>query len=150
MFHFEEEIVDDRTKGAGILALCIDTGNLLVGYRPEGKYSSIGGYLKYGEKFWETAAREFTEETGYDGPISLLRGFHYHNPVKNFEYVNFLGIVPTEFEPILDDSHTDICWVSLSEIFGGRMDFLPEFEDFLFESKPMIDNLLCTFGILNP
>lgn len=150
MIEFHMPVPDDLHRGAGILAFCITTGRVLLGYRLENKYSSIGGYAQYGEKYREAAVREFQEETNYSGPILLLRGYHHQSPIKNFEYVNFIGLIPDEFEPIMDETHTEMKWASISELYGGKLELKSEFEDFILESKPIIDELLCAFGLLNP
>jgi 8-oxo-dGTP pyrophosphatase MutT (NUDIX family) len=144
------EHVDCPYKAAGILALCMETGRVLIALHGDLKrYTSVGGHLVWGEKFVEGALREFVEETLYDGTIALVRGYHYTSPVKNFEYVNFIGIVPHEFQPMWDHENLSMEWVSLSQLYGGRLNLLNEFETFTIESRPLIDCLVRTFGLLN-
>ncbi len=142
--------VDDKSKAAGILPIAIDSGRMLMGLRHDGTYSTIGGFLCWGEKFREGAIREFVEETLYEGPLLLLKGYTYQSPVKDFRYVNYLGICPTEFEPQLDEENVEAEWFTLSQLYAGGLPLKKEFEDFLFESKPMIDSLMENFGVLNP
>lgn len=141
--------VDDKSRGAGIMPLAIDSGRILLSLRPEGTYSTIGGYMCWGEKYTEGAMREFAEETLYEGPILLLRGYRYQSPVKNFEYINFIGICPREFEPILDEENIEAEWFSLSQLYAGGLPLHRDFEHFLFEARPLIDSLMENLGLLN-
>lgn len=136
---FHEE-VDDKTKAAGILPLCAESGRFLLNMRPQGCYSTFGGYLCYGESFIEGAIREFSEETLYSGIISLIRSSSHHNVVKNLTYVTFLGICLEEFQPDLNEESIDFGWFSLSQLFGGRLKLHHPFENFLFENKEFIVN----------
>ena len=89
-------------RGAGILAIAEDTGNVLVALRSDyvnepGTWGTVGGKVDNNESFEEAAIREFEEETGYAGPIDLIPGYKFvDGPV--FEYQNFIGVVPEEFE----------------------------------------------------
>ena len=141
--------VDNRTKGAGILPLCIETGRFLLIMRNDGAYSTVGGHLTWGEKFAHAAIREFHEETLYDGSLILLRGFSYHSPVKNFQYINYVGLVPHEFIPNLDEENSHYDWFTLSQLYGGELPFLNEFELFLMEARPLIDNIFKGLGIFS-
>lgn len=141
--------VDNYSKAAGIMPLASDTGRVLLGLRPEGRFSTIGGYLAWGERFSEGAMREFIEETMYTGPIILLKGYHYQSPVKNFEYANFIGMCPTEFEPQLDEENEDAEWFTMSQLYAGRLPLHQDFEEFLIEAKPMLEELMKSLGHLN-
>lgn len=141
---------DDPSRGAGIMPICIETGNVLLGMRPEGDYCSIGGHANYSESFAAAALREFQEETYYDGPLLIIKGYLYHSPVRNFQYMNFIGLVPHEFTPTLDESHMYADWVTPSQLYGGSLPLKKEFEDFIFESRHIIEKLLVNFGILHP
>ncbi len=143
------DIVDDKTRAAGVLAFAVDTGEILLGLSKEGTYTTIGGYCAIGENSAETAVREFAEETLYNGPLMLLRGFVYGSPIKNFQYINFVGIIPEKFIPQIDNELNETSWVSMSELYGGILPLKPAFEDFIFESKPLIDYLMLNFGFLN-
>ena len=144
------EHVDDKSRAAGILVLCTETGRVLLSYSAnKKKYSGFGGFLTYGESFRDGAYREFAEETMYSGPLLLMQAYRHQSPLRNFEYLNFVGIVPEEFQPILDEENVEAGWFTLSQVYGGRMPLLPEFEEFTVESKGFLDGLLQTFGILN-
>lgn len=141
--------VDNKNKAAGVLALCTETGRVLMLLRPSGLYAGVGGYLTYGEPATDGAIREFSEETMYDGPMLLMQAYRYQSPVKCFEYLNFVGIVPYEFQPMLDKENLEAEWFTLSQLYAGRMPLLPEFEEFTIEAKPLLDDLMRTFGLLN-
>ena len=132
------------------MPISIKSGRILLAMRPNRVYSTIGGHLCWGEKFREGAIREFIEETLYTGPLLLLKGYTYQSPIKNFTYVNYVGICPTEFEPMLDEENLEAEWFTTSQLYGGRLPLQREFEEFLFEAKPLIDSLISNFGILTP
>jgi len=145
-----EPNVDNKNKAAGILTFAMDSGRFLLALRKEGVYSTIGGFLCWGENRAEGAIREFEEETGYDGPLILLKGYTHENPMKNFSYTNFIGICPQEFEPILDDENIEAEWFTISQLYGGRLPLHNGFETFIFEARPLIDSMMKDFGFLNP
>lgn len=149
MRRFSDDI-DNKSKGAGIMPISIKTGRLLLALRPEGVYSTIGGYICWGEKFHEGAMREFVEETLHTGPLLLIKGYIYQSPVKNFEYINYIGICPEEFEPVLDEENLDAEWFTTSQLYAGGLPLQKEFEEFLFESRGLINSLIEDFGILTP
>lgn len=142
--------VDDKSRAAGIMPISVSTGRMLLSLRHDGSYSTIGGFLCWGEEFREGAMREFIEETLYTGPLILLKGYTYQSPVKNFEYVNYLGVCPEEFKPQLDEENIEAEWFTLSQLYAGGLPLKKEFEEFLFESRPIIDAMVENFGILTP
>jgi 8-oxo-dGTP pyrophosphatase MutT (NUDIX family) len=149
MIHNYDKQVDNKSKAAGILPLCASTGRFLLALRTEGVYSTIGGYLHWGESCRDGAIREFLEETMYDGPLLILKGYTHQSPVKNFLYTNFLGICPEEFSPILDSENVESDWFSLSQLYAGGLPLHRDFENFLIEARPLIDSMMQSFGILN-
>lgn len=117
--------------GAGILAICDYTKRALLVLRkpaqddPDAdKWSTIGGMLddaelrmdaKVGSR--EAALREFKEETGQDAPFTrLISSYEYESPDGGFTYYNFIGIVPEEFDPKLNDENVDYKWFSMSDL----------------------------------
>lgn len=142
--------IDNKKKAAGVMPLAVSSGRVLLGLRPEGVYSSIGGYVCWGENLADAAIREFVEETLYDGPLLILKGYMYQSPVKDFEYMNFLGICPQEFNPMLDEENIEAEWFSLSQLYAGGLPLHKDFEEFLCEARPLIDSLMQTLGILSP
>lgn len=142
--------IDNKSKAAGIMPIAIDSGRFLLGLRPDGVYSTIGGYVCWGEKFHEAAVREFSEETMYNGPLIILKGYTFHNPVKNFEYVNFIGVCPTEFQSRLNEENIEVEWLTLSQLYAGGLPLHRGLEEFLFEARPLIDSLMQSLGVLNP
>jgi len=142
--------VDNKSRAAGIMPISANSGRFLLALRHEGVYSTIGGYLRWGEKCAEGAIREFVEETMYDGPLLLLKGYTHQSPVKNFSYVNFLGICPQEFEPVLDQENIEAEWFSLSQLYAGELPLHKDFESFLVEARPLIDSTIKSLGLLNP
>jgi 8-oxo-dGTP pyrophosphatase MutT (NUDIX family) len=146
---FDEMNVDDKRKAAGIMPIAINSGRFLLALRPEGVYSTIGGYLHWGEECADGAIREFIEETMYDGPLLILKGYTFQSPIKNFTYTNFIGVCPTEFEPNLDAENIEAEWFSLSQLYAGGLPFHKDFELFLIQARPLIDSMMQSFGLLS-
>lgn len=99
--------------GAGILFVADTTGRVLLALRSRnttfpGTWCVVGGHVEKGETPSEAAVREAEEEVGYSGPIDLYRGFVYTSPT--FTYHNFIGFVPTQFRPILNDESLEASW----------------------------------------
>jgi len=110
-------------RGAGVLAVAKDTGNILVGLRSAyvnepGTWGTIGGKVDDDEDFEAAALREFEEETGYSGPIELISGYKFVD-AQVFEYQNFIGVVPEEFDVGATTWETSsFAWMSYEEVTG--------------------------------
>jgi len=103
------------SKAAGCIFLAKDTGRLLlahrsnrVGYEP-GTWGTWGGKIDHGETPRQTVAREVQEETGYEGITKIHPLYVYRD--GDFEYHNFLVIVPFEFVPQLNWENDNSTWV---------------------------------------
>lgn len=100
-------------SGAGVLFYAADTGRLLFlkrgphGDRP-GTWCCPGGGVEQGETPEEAARRETREEVGYDEPYDLLPMTSLED--DGFVFHNHMAVVPREFEPQLNDEHTDYVW----------------------------------------
>jgi len=104
----------ERKVGAGVLPVAQVNGKILLGLRPERVWASWGGEAKEGENPEQTAEREFREETGYDGVVTLLPGYTREDPTITFH--NFIGIVPDQFGPVLNHEHLFADWFSFEEL----------------------------------
>lgn len=125
---FEKEVYSNSKGGkfwgdvgAGVLALCEETKRFLVVLRSKdvnepGTWGTIGGMVDRGEKIKDAAAREFVEETGYDGDIFLVPAYVFKSPDKKFKYHNFIGIVDKEFETNPDWETERTEWMTLDEL----------------------------------
>ncbi len=102
-------------RGAGILVLARDTGRFLALKRSDhvanGRtWALAGGLLDPGETPEEGAAREFREETGYNGKaVELIPLVQYTSP--NFTYNNYIAIIEHEFKPLIDHENEAFAWV---------------------------------------
>lgn len=102
--------------GAGVLPFCIETKRFLVAFRSEDvnephTFGILGGALDeiIDNNVKDTATREFKEETEYDGDLELI-------PLYVYKVHNFLGIIPHEFEPVID-WETEYCeWITYDEL----------------------------------
>lgn len=102
-------------EGAGILVLARDTGRLMALKRSDhvkhGRtWALAGGLLDPGETPAHGAAREFREETNYQGnDFDLIPLAEFKQ--NGFTYNNYLAVVDHEFAPDLDHENEGFKWV---------------------------------------
>lgn len=114
---------------AGVLPVCLKTGRLLLCKRgahletEPNKWANLGGKANIGETAYETAVREFYEESGKIMPIKLIPSF-IDEKEDGFKYYNFIGLVEDEFKPIINKltvdfevEISDFKWLTLDEFF---------------------------------
>lgn len=111
-------------KGAGALFYAEDTGNFLLCLRgPNGDepdtWCGLGGGVEAGETMDEAVRREAFEEAQFpeDSPCDLRYIGCQKSP--DFEFHNYLGILPREFTPVLNDEHTDYRWCKWDDFPEG-------------------------------
>lgn len=115
------------SMGAGVLPIAKDTGRMLVQLRgaveQPGTYGVIGGAVpgKYkGDRqaIINFLKKELKEEAGYSGSVQLIDAYIFKK--GRFQYFNFLGIVPREFDayamPGYEWEVEDYEWVSWEEL----------------------------------
>lgn len=101
--------------GAGVLFFCISTGRYLWIRRSEngdfpGYWCAPGGGVEDFETIEQGVAREVKEEIGYYKPMTLI---HMNRTNKDgFVFCNHLTMVENEFEPVLNDEHTEHTWAT--------------------------------------
>jgi 8-oxo-dGTP pyrophosphatase MutT (NUDIX family) len=103
-------------QGAGLLVICKGTGHILLPLRSAnvnepGTYGVWGGKIDADEDPIRAAKREFREESGYSGPMHLVRAHVFKT--DGFSYHNFVAFVPSEFVPRLGWETESAEWVSL-------------------------------------
>jgi len=86
--------------GSGVLPIARDTGRVCMVWRSRhvhvgNCWGTVGGNMLPGQSAAECAVREMREEIGYDGPIELRPAYVFEE--RQRRYVNFIGIVPSEF-----------------------------------------------------
>jgi 8-oxo-dGTP pyrophosphatase MutT (NUDIX family) len=104
----------EHKHGAGVLPITESTGKILLGMRTEGVWATWGGGMEEGENPQETAEREFREETGYKGVVSLFPDYVREDPKITFH--NFIGIVPDQFTLIINHEHLFADWFSFEQL----------------------------------
>ncbi len=109
------------TEGAGLVGFCSETKRFLIGLRsgeviePNECWGTFGGkFDDTSESASEVSIREFDEETRYNGEIETIEGYIFEVP--NFKYHNFIGVIPNEFEPVLNWENSDFKWLTLNEL----------------------------------
>jgi len=107
--------------GAGIVAVARSTGRVLMQLRSAYvdqplTWGVVGGKLDANESNLElVAGREFKEETGYHGELSLAPAYKFVAPGGNFTYQNYIGLVDDEFQPELDWETKRFAWMELED-----------------------------------
>jgi 8-oxo-dGTP pyrophosphatase MutT (NUDIX family) len=111
---------------AGILPICKETGRILLAKRASNVdypnlWAGFGGKLEQDkgeneENITEVVKREFLEETAYKSYYSLIPAYIYTSTDGSVKYYNFIGLFENEFDPKLNDEHTEYQWFSLNEI----------------------------------
>ncbi len=101
---FKEFIEREDNLGAGALIVARNTGNVLLGLRGKktnnpGVWGNQGGHVDAGERVQDGLAREVREESGYTGPIDFIPFPSGKFKKNEFNFYNFIGIVPKEFKP---------------------------------------------------
>jgi 8-oxo-dGTP pyrophosphatase MutT (NUDIX family) len=106
-------------RGAGVLMIARGTGRVLLtlrssGVRNPGTWGLPGGALEEGESPESGARREAAEELGFSGPIELYPAHVFR--AEGFIYYNFVGIVGSEFEPVLDWENDAAEWFERDDL----------------------------------
>lgn len=106
------------TQAAGGVFIAQDSGRILIGFRSGDvlqphTWGSFGGAMDEGEDPAVAAKREMVEETGYNGPMTMVPLYVFEK--DTFKYHNFAALVPTEFKPQLNWENDDAQWVKFGE-----------------------------------
>ena len=102
------------SRAAGCIFVATDTGRLMFILRSRnvnepGTWANVGGKMENGEDIIEAVSREVQEEIKYYGRLKLNKLTEFKS--GNFVYYNFLGIVPKEFDPVLNWESDDFKWI---------------------------------------
>lgn len=105
-------------QGAGILLVAKDTGRVLLALRSTevnepNTWGVPGGEIEPGENPAKAARREAAEELGV-GRLKLIPAYVFE--AEDFKYYNFIGIVPSEFEPILNWETQRVEWFDVDDL----------------------------------
>ena len=106
-------------RAAGALLLARDTGRLLALRRSRDvmeplTWGTAGGAIDRGEDPEKSTRREIQEELDYFGPVEMHPAYVYES--GTFRYYNFIGVVPTEFEPELNWENDKYKWVEFDQM----------------------------------
>ena len=118
-FNSEEGKTFWGKQGAGILCVALDTGRFLLVHRSSqveepGTWGLPGGAVEEDQGIEQAAKTELFEETGYRGPIRLVKSYVYKS--GGFEFHNFIGFVAKEFKPRLDWENQGSGWFSFDNL----------------------------------
>jgi len=145
-------------EGAGCIAIARfdktgnPSGKILIGFRsanvvkPNLCWATFGGAIRgiKGEiemSPQKGAEREFREETKYAGPIEEM--IHVYTDVQsNFQYHNFIAIIPQEFQPILNWENEKSHWFSSWKEIVSATPQHPGFTRMLRAARPIIFDLV--------
>lgn len=110
-------------RAAGCLFLARDTGRILLSHRSlavlePGTWGTFGGAVDDGETEEEAVAREVLQETEYAGRFELLPLARFAH-ASGFTYQNYLAVVDSEFQPVLDGENQGFAWVDASALLSS-------------------------------
>ena len=107
-------------------------------------WGTWGGKLDADEIPEEALAREIEEETGYRGPYRLE--WLYSHKDGDFQFDNYLIIVPHEFEPNHSWETSDHAWVEFGEwpkpLHFGMKSLIPHLKIYQSQSEALIEKML--------
>lgn len=150
---YESEDKENKLMSAGVLPIAKTTGRILIHKRgpkinDPNTWCNYGGGSKVGESQIKTARREFKEESGYGGYVSLHRSYQFKKP-NGFKFQNFIGIVDREFKPKINVKTvdgvveaSDYRWLTIDELLKFRGKFHKGFEKLLKEREQQIRNII--------
>jgi 8-oxo-dGTP pyrophosphatase MutT (NUDIX family) len=108
----------EPVRAAGILFVTPDHRALLM-HRTDGKgWAFPGGVIEEGESAAAAAIREAFEETGHRVGGAALQPW-IRTIRDGIDYTTFLVNVGEEFEPQLNDEHTDWTWAGIGNGSAG-------------------------------
>jgi 8-oxo-dGTP pyrophosphatase MutT (NUDIX family) len=114
--------------GGGVLPICITTGRVLLPFRSKyvnephcwgvwgGKIDEEEGQSE--NDIVDVVKREFMEESGFDGEITLKPAYIFETPTKSFKYYNFIGLLDHEHKPILNWETETFKWVTFNKLMA--------------------------------
>jgi 8-oxo-dGTP pyrophosphatase MutT (NUDIX family) len=112
----KKEILFIGETASGVLIIAKDTKRVLLVLREDcSEWGIISGKSEPGEDFEDTIIRELKEETCYQGNIRLIESHLYKKDM--FKFQNYIGIVSTEFTPILNEENIDYKWVNIESLY---------------------------------
>lgn len=110
-------------RAAGVIPYCSTTNRYLLNLRSKEVNAPLtwcgwGGLAEEGETLVDCAKREFREESGYSEEVDLIRCYTYR--ASNLVYINYMLIIPKEFDPILSWESEDGKWFTFQEVKNLR------------------------------
>lgn len=122
--HHEALLATGRwgAQGAGCIVFAKDTGRVLLPLRSSevlepGTWGTFGGAMDGTESPDESALRELIEETLCDplAVVEMIPSHLYEQQDNGFRYHNFIAVVETEFDPILNWESADAQWFEVGQ-----------------------------------
>jgi 8-oxo-dGTP pyrophosphatase MutT (NUDIX family) len=112
-----QDVTEDHVEpqSAGCIIVAEDTGRWCLQQRSDtvsdpGLWSTWGGGVEPGETLEQAVRRELAEEGGYQGALTL-EPLH-----SNAQYATFIGRVPHEFEPRINQESKSWCWADQDQL----------------------------------
>jgi 8-oxo-dGTP pyrophosphatase MutT (NUDIX family) len=105
--------------GAGCIFLARDTKRILLPFRSldvnePHTWGTWGGKIDNDESPEDAVRREISEEAAYVGKYSLIPCSVFTS--GTFKYYNYIAVVNSEFDPVLNGETDDFEWVTLDEL----------------------------------
>jgi 8-oxo-dGTP pyrophosphatase MutT (NUDIX family)/N-acetylglutamate synthase-like GNAT family acetyltransferase len=132
-------------EAAGALLICPGTKRALINKRGPNcdcpnMWATFGGGVDETDPSLEfTVQRELAEEAGYNGKLSLIHIYTHTEP--NFKFYNYIGFVPEEFKPSINDESSDYAWCTWQTLWEIEPKH-PGFEEFLENAGDILEVFL--------
>lgn len=137
-----------QPRSAGCIIVAEDTGRWCLQQRSDtvsdpGLWSTWGGGVEPGETLEQAVRRELEEEGGYVGQLTL-EPLH-----SNARYATFIGRVPHEFEPQINQESKSWCWADQDQLpeplhpgLAEALKKIPIAEDIFLNNFSQIDQII--------
>jgi len=108
----------DALPAAGVMICTRDGKVLLLRRSDSGQWAFPGGGIEEGETAEQAALRECEEEIGRR-PESISEWTRRRS--DDVDFTTFLALVDDEFEPVLNDEHTEFKWLPVDDLASAAM-----------------------------
>jgi 8-oxo-dGTP pyrophosphatase MutT (NUDIX family) len=140
--------MNSKILGAGILAIDVSTGKILLGRRGF-KGESGNTWAPFGGTFEEkdvipkeAAKREFMEETGCKVPYKISKSPFYINDDNFVRFYTYIGLFDNAFAVEINDESLDYSWFDLKRLPENLLPGVQKlFGDKYYELERLIENL---------
>lgn len=109
----QHDLDDQPLRAAGVM-ICTKGGKVLMLRRSDsGQWAFPGGRIEDGETPEQAALRECEEEIGIRPDI---HSEWTRRSAEGVDFTTFFSLVPEEFDPVLNEEHTEFQWLPVDDL----------------------------------